>query len=177
MLESSTRGNARDCVTPYLFTLYTSDFHYNTESTFQEYSDDTAIVACVKKGQDAGYMVLVGAFNNWSERNGLLLNTTKTKEMVIDFRRSRPSLLPVNIQGQDIKVVQTYKYFGVHLDNKLEWSANTDALYQKGQSRLFFLWKLRSFDVCGEMLLMFYWSEVASVLFYAAGGLLGWQHH
>ena len=56
----------------------------------------------------------------------------------------------------------------MNLDDKLNWSANAGALYKKGQSRFFFLRKLRSFDVCKEMLLMFYQSVMASVLFYAA---------
>ena len=65
-------------------------------------------------------------------------------------------------------MVQTYKFLGVHLDDKLNWSANAGALYKKGQNRLFFLRKLRSFDVCKEMLLMFYQSVMASVLFFYA---------
>ena len=41
-------------------------------------------------------------------------------------------------------------------------------VYRKGQSRLFFLRGLRFFDVCGEMLHIFYQSVVASTIFYAA---------
>ena len=65
-------------------------------------------------------------------------------------------------------MVPSYKYLGVYLDNKLDWSLNTDAVYKKGQSCLFFLRKLRSFDICSKMLQMFYQSVVAGVLFYAA---------
>ena len=53
------------------------------------------------------------------------------------------------------------------MDNKLDWSANIDAIYKKGQSRLYFLRRLRSFNVCSKLLRMFYQSVVASVLFYA----------
>ena len=122
----------------------------------------------VRNGQEGEYRDLVRDFSDWSERNGLLLNTTKTKEMVIDLRRSRPPLQPINIRGKDIEVVRTYKFLGMHLDDKLDWSANTDALYKKGQCRLFFLRRLGSFDVCREMLVMFYQAVMASVLFYAA---------
>lgn len=83
------------------------------------------------------------------------------------FCRVRLPLQLVNIRGEDIEVVQTYKYLGVHLDNIVDWSTNTDELYKKGQSWLFFLHRLRSFIVCSEMLLMFYQSVVASVLFYS----------
>lgn len=94
--------------------------------------------------------------------NSLMLNTRKTEEMVIDFRRSKPPLQQANIRGEDIEVVQSYRYLWVHLDSKLDWSVNTDADLGKGQSRL------RSFDVRGEMLHMFFQSVVVSTIFYAA---------
>ncbi|KAG5279118.1 hypothetical protein AALO_G00106300 [Alosa alosa] len=167
----------------FLFTLYTSDFCYNTESChLQKFSDDTAIVGCIRNGQEEEYRSLVEDFVQWCKLNHLQLNTSKTKEMVVDFRRSKPTLLPVHIDGVNVEVVSTYKYLGLHLDNKLDWSANTDALYKKEQSRLYFLRRLRSFNVCSKLLRMFYQSVVASVLFYAVvcwggrmrGELTGW---
>ena len=63
--------------------------------------------------------------------------------------------------------MRTYKYLGVVLDKKLEWSANTDTVYRKGQSHLIFLRRLRSFNVCSDMLWMFYHTHIDSALFYA----------
>ena len=124
-------------------------------------------------GQEAEYRDLAGAFSSWCDWKGLILNIKNTKETVMDFCRSKPPLQRVNIRGEDIKVVQSYRYLGVHLHSKLVWS---DAAYRKGQSRLFFLRKLRSFDVCGEMLHMFYQSVVArrlDKLIQKAGSVLG----
>ncbi|XP_055493496.1 uncharacterized protein LOC129698391 isoform X1 [Leucoraja erinacea] len=147
---------------PFLFTLYTTDFNYKSDTCHvQKYSDDTAIMVCVRNGQEEEYR----NFCAWSEENCLILNTTKTKEMVVNFGRSKLPLQPVNAAGADIEVVQTYKYLGVHLDNKLDWSVNSDSLYKKGQSRLFFLRRLKSFNVCSDMLHMFYNTVVASVIF------------
>ncbi|KAM4717025.1 alpha-2,8-sialyltransferase 8E-like [Anableps anableps] len=36
------------------------------------------------------------------------------------------TLTPVNIQGVAIKIVDSYKYLGVHLSHKLDWNHNTD---------------------------------------------------
>ena len=102
---------------------------------------------------------------NGVEKNHLQMNTIKTKEMVIDFSRKAPPIAPVNIQGGDVEVVSAYKYPGVHLNNKLDWSHNTDALYKKGQSRLHLLRRLRSFGVCRPLLRTFYDTVVASVIF------------
>ncbi|KAI3374554.1 hypothetical protein L3Q82_021128 [Scortum barcoo] len=87
--------------------------------------------------------------------------------MVVDFRRPRPYPEPVIIKGDCVEVVHTYKYLGVQLDDKLDWTANTDALCRKGQSRLYFLRRLASFNICKKLLQIFYQSVVASALLYA----------
>ncbi|KAI3369283.1 hypothetical protein L3Q82_007534 [Scortum barcoo] len=107
-------------------------------------------------------------FVDWCELNHLQVNASKTKEMVIDFSRKPSSdIAPVNIQGLDIERVRTYKYLGVHLNNKLDWTDNTDSLYKRGQSRLYMLRRLGSFGVCRPLLRTFYETVVASVVSYA----------
>ncbi len=64
--------------------------------------------------------------------NHLQVNISKTKEVI-----------PVFIQGEDVKVVHSYKYHGVHPNNRLEWAGNIGALYKKGHRRLYFLQRLR----------------------------------
>ncbi|KAI3375171.1 hypothetical protein L3Q82_021081 [Scortum barcoo] len=120
-------------LSPFLFTLYTSDFTYSTDSChLQKFSDDTAIVGCVSEGNDCEYRKVIMDFVDWCELNHLQVNASKTKEMVINFSR-KPSadIAPVNIQGLDIERVRTYKYLGVHLNNKLDWTDNTDSLYKR----------------------------------------------
>ena len=51
----------------------------------------------------------------------------------------------------EVEVVE-YKYLSVHMDNRLDWRCNIDAVYKKGQSRLYLFRKLWSFSVCSEML-------------------------
>ncbi|KAI4894837.1 hypothetical protein NFI96_004578 [Prochilodus magdalenae] len=107
-------------LSPVLFTLYISDFKYNSEFChMQKFSDDTAIVGCVRNGQEREYRSLVEDFVEWCYTNHPNLNITKTKEMCIDFRRSRPSQQPISIKGVDVEVVRSYKYLGVHLDERL----------------------------------------------------------
>ena len=181
---------ARDCVSdvltcsvgapqgtvlaPFLFTLYTADFRHNTDGcVLQKFSDDSAIIGLITEDDDAEYRGLTQDFVDWCQRNHLLINAGKTKEMVVDFRR-RPSAAPapVNIQGRDIERVDSYKYLGVHLNHKLDWTHNTDALFRKGQSRLYLLRRLRSFGVRGPLLKTFYDSVVASAILY---GVVCWS--
>lgn len=51
--------------------------------------------------------------------------SSKTKKLVMDFRRSRPSPQAVQIEGEEVKVVNTQKYLGLWLDNKMNVTSNT----------------------------------------------------
>lgn len=65
-------------------------------------------------------------------------------------------------------MVTKYKYLGLYLDNKLDWSLDTDKLYKRGKNHLFLLRKLRSLDISSKLLQVFCQPVVTSVLFYAA---------
>ena len=77
-------------------------------------------MGCIRDGLEGEYKSLVDNVVQWCRNNHLQLNATKTKEMVVDSRRSQPPLLPVSIEGVSVEVVNTYKYLGVHIDNKLD---------------------------------------------------------
>ncbi|KAI3360661.1 hypothetical protein L3Q82_002527 [Scortum barcoo] len=97
---SSTGAPQGTVLAPLLFTLYTSDFCYNSELChIQKYTDDTAIVGCIRDDREEEYRRLVGDFAAWCHTNHLQLNTSKTKELVIDFGRSRPRPRPVLLRG------------------------------------------------------------------------------
>ncbi|TWW70659.1 hypothetical protein D4764_17G0001420 [Takifugu flavidus] len=153
----STGAPQGTVLSPFLFTLCTSDFSHNSDSChLQKFSNDTTIVGRVSEGNEFEYREVITNFVTWCELNHLRINTSKTKEVVIDFGRKASHTAPVNIQGLDIEIVEEYKYLGVHLKNKLDWTHNTDALYKKGQSCLHLLSRLRSFGVCRSLLWTFY---------------------
>ncbi|KAI3368432.1 hypothetical protein L3Q82_025445, partial [Scortum barcoo] len=87
-------------LSPFLFTLYTTDFQYNSESChLQKFSDDSAVVGCIREGEEGEYRTLVDNFVEWSEQNHLRLNVNKTREMVIDFRRKKMTFTATMDQG------------------------------------------------------------------------------
>lgn len=105
----------------------------------QKFSDESAIVRLITNGDDREYRELMQDFVDCCQQNqSLQINTGKTKELVVDLRRRTHSQLsPVNIRGMDIEMVTSSKFLGVHLNNKVDWTNNTTALYKKGQSRLY----------------------------------------
>lgn len=172
-LLCSTGAPQGTVLAPFLFILYTSDFRHATPNChLQKFSDDSAIVGLITEGDDREYKRLTKDFVDWCQQYQLQINPRKTKELVVDFCRQQSSPALMNIQGMDIERVTSYKYLGVLLNNKLDWSTNTDTLIRKGQSRLFLLRKLRSFGVQGSLLKTFYNSVVASAIHY---GIVCWS--
>ena len=130
-----------------LMRWLTTDFEYNTGSChLPKFSDDSAVVGCISEGQEEEYRALIDNFVEWTEQNHLRLNINKTREMVIDFRRKRKRKTapqPLCILEKDVEAVEDYKYLGVNINRRLD---------KKGMCRLYFLRKLRSFNVCSKLL-------------------------
>ena len=70
----------------------------------------------------------------WFGENNLQLNLRKMEEMVVDFRKNKPPPFHVCIDGTDVEIFHTYTHLEVHLDNKLEWSTDTEIVYKEGLS-------------------------------------------
>ncbi|KAI3374005.1 hypothetical protein L3Q82_022569, partial [Scortum barcoo] len=134
------------------------------------------LLCSTENGDDREYRGLIQDFADWCLRNNLQINAGKTKELVVDFRRRSHSPPAPGTQGTDIDTVKSYKYLGVHLNDSLDWTHNTDALVKKGNSRLFLLRRLRSFGVQGLSSgpsMTLWWHQPS----FTWDSLLGQQHH
>lgn len=82
----------------------------------------------------------------------------------IDFRLSHPSPDSTVIDGREVEVVESYKYLGTIIDNKLTFESNTNTIYKKSQQRQFCLRKLSKFQADSSLMTMFYRSFIESVI-------------
>ena len=98
--------------------------------------------------------------------------TTKTKEIVVHFRRERRGTqpTPIIIRGTEVEVVANHRYLVVQLDSELDWKSHIEAVCRKGRSRLYFLGRLGSFDIGQPLLCSVYHSVVAGALFFTVAG-------
>ncbi|KAL4009530.1 ribonuclease inhibitor-like [Oreochromis aureus] len=80
------------------------------------------------KNDESAYREEVQRLTIWCKDNNLSLNVDKTKEMVVDFRRTRGDHSPLSINGSSVEIVDSTKFLGVHLEKDLGWSLNTSSL-------------------------------------------------
>ena len=54
-----------------------------------------------------------------------------TKEMIVDYRKKRTEHAPILIDGAAVEQVESFKFLGVHITNKLEWSKHTKTFVKR----------------------------------------------
>ena len=141
-----------------LFTLFTYDFNpIHSSNTIVRFTDDTTIVGLTSNNEETHYREEVRHQVQWCSDNNLVLNTTKTKGIIVDFRTSRKTTHPpLQINGEEVESVNSIKFIGIHLTKYLSWSLNTSHLVRKAQQRLFFLRKTKQAKRPSQLLVNFF---------------------
>ena len=103
-----------------------------------KFADEMAMAKMMRVNSEVRLTILL---------NYLELNVSKTKEMIVDFRRPSRSLPPILIKDVEVERVSTYKYLCSVLDEKLAWTAHVDSIIKRPNSRMFCLRKLVRFVV------------------------------
>jgi len=97
----------------------------------------------------------------------MVLNLTKTKEMVFGPPYITSSLPPISASSYQIQRASEAKLLGVHVDSNLSWHAQVEAIVSKATQRLYFLKQLKRAGISRAQLLHFYISVIRPVLEYA----------
>ena len=163
-------GSPQGCVlSAVLFILYTNGLIAKNKNCYIiKYADDTAIIGLITDGNEEDYISEVDSVVEWCGEHNLLLNVTKTKELIFDFRKQQIEHSQLNINGSVVDIGHSYKHLGTIIDDKLSWSENTNNIFSKCMQRLYFLRLLRSFGIDNTILAMFYSPVIQSVVAFNA---------
>ena len=178
-------GSPQGCVlSTVLFILYTNDLiSFSPNYHIIKYADDTAIVGLFDSRNIDSYVGEINAVSDWCVANNLLLNVSKTKEIIFDFRRTHDVHQTIKMDNSEVSIVKSYKYLGTIIDQDLTWSEHINNVFTKCQQRLYFLFfylfflrtlgKLNVPTVDNKILHLFYSSVVQRVLSF--GCIIWWN--
>ncbi|KAJ8353266.1 hypothetical protein SKAU_G00208330 [Synaphobranchus kaupii] len=111
-------GSPQGCVlSPLLYSLYTHDCVARFSSnTIIKFADDTVVVGLISNNDEKAYLEEVADLSLWCQDNSLLLNVTKTKELIVDFRRTQQqrTYSPLEINGNTVERGQRWSQDQTH---------------------------------------------------------------
>lgn len=83
-------GTPQGCVPSPLYSLFTNDcLPIHPSNTIVKFADDTTIVGLITDNNETAYREEIQHFTEWCSHNNLDLNITKTKELIVNFRKSK----------------------------------------------------------------------------------------
>ncbi|XP_051517576.1 uncharacterized protein LOC127419842 [Myxocyprinus asiaticus] len=129
-----------------------------------KFADDTTVVGLITDNDETAYREEVHTLTHWCQEHNLSLNVSKTKELVVDFRRKDREHSPITINGAPVERVSSFKFLCVHITEELTWSVHTEVVVKKAHQHLFFLRRLRKFGMNRHILTWFYTCTVESIL-------------
>ena len=92
---------------------------------------NATVVGLFTNNDETAYREEVRALGVWCQENNLSLNVSKTKEMIVDFRKQQREHPPIHIDRTAVEKVESIKFLGVHITDKLKWSKHTDSVVKK----------------------------------------------
>ena len=105
------------------------------------------MVGLITNNDQTAYREGVRELAVWCQDNNLSLNVSKTKELIVDYRKRRAKQAPINIDGAVVERVESFKFLGVHITNKLSCSKHTNSVMKRARQHLFPLRRLKSFGM------------------------------
>ncbi|CAM1302680.1 Uncharacterised protein r2_g1269 [Pycnogonum litorale] len=123
-------------LSPFFFTLITDGLRSNFDNCkIIKFADDTAVVAKVSNRDSLHeYFNLVKNIYLWSVEHHLILNTTKTHEIIVKNKNFHDEMLEIN--GKPIMAVSEVKYLGVIIDDRINFSSQVQQLCQNTKIKL-----------------------------------------
>ncbi|KAK1795727.1 hypothetical protein P4O66_001210 [Electrophorus voltai] len=145
--------------------LTAASYATSSSNIIVKFADDTVIVGLISDNDERAYLEEIKHLENWCQENKLLLNVSKTKELIVDCsKKQERHYQPVRISGTTVERVDSFRYLGVHISQDLSWSRHTNSLAKKARQRLYHLRRLRDFRLPSKILRNFYTCTIESIL-------------
>lgn len=141
-----------------------------------KYVDDITMSEILATANSPSHMAnFLHAVMLWADKNDMIINTNKTKELVIGpWGQHNLTLTPLQTDQGTVERVYDFKLLGVHIDSTLTWTKHIDYITKKATKRLYFLKVLKRAGLPSDHLLHYYTAVIRPVLEYCS---CIWHHN
>ena len=105
-----------------------------------KFADDTTLIT---DSAETAHREEVRELAVWCQDNNHSLNVSKTKELIVDYRKRCAEQAPINNDGAVVERVESFKFLGVHITSQLSWSKHVKTVVKRARQNLFPLRRLR----------------------------------
>ena len=135
---------------PLLFLLFINDLPLYTSNVSTDlYADDTTLyhIHTSQKSIEQNLQLALHELHIWCKSNGMVLNSAKTKVMLVTTSQKRQrlnnDLLNLKYNDDSLQTISSDKILGVFVDNNLMWSEHIKHLSKKIAPNIGFFQKSR----------------------------------
>ena len=150
---------------PYLYIFLVRKLEIiSSHDKIDEYADDTTL--SIPQHIDISIETEFAHVQEWSQNNKLVINTSKTKEII--FWRSKKASSKYNLPLlNNIQRVNHFVFLGVTLESNLGWSIHINNILSQAMQRFYLLRQLKFMSMSGDALDNVFASLVLSRITYA----------
>ena len=142
----------RSILGPLLFLIFINDLPlYKNDVTTDLYADDTTLfdINSSKNVIQANLQKALIQLDAWCKCNGMIINSAKTKVMLIATAQKRGKLsddsLDLLFKDVTLQMISYDKILGVYVDNNLAWSFHINFITKKISSYLWLLSRIKEY--------------------------------
>ena len=111
---------------PLLYSLFTNAcVAKHASKSFIKFAYNTTVVGLITNDDGTAYREEVRALGVWCLENNLSLKVNKTKEVIVDFSKQQRVQPPIYLDGTAVEKVESFKFLGIHITDKLKWTTQT----------------------------------------------------
>ncbi|KAI2643903.1 RNA-directed DNA polymerase from mobile element jockey [Labeo rohita] len=121
IIPALVQTNLNQLSVPSYISQWITSFLTDRQQLLLKFADDTTLISLIQDGEESAYRQEVKELAVWCRHNNLELNTLKTVEMIVDFRRNPPALSPLTLMDSTVATVETFKFLGSVISQDLKW--------------------------------------------------------
>ena len=102
-----------------------------------KYADDCTFYESISTNDESSMQVVLNSIHEWTTSNHMLINSKKTKDMLLTFRKSPTAPDSLLLGNCELDQVNVFKLLGVCFQDDLRWNHHIEEMTKKAKKRLF----------------------------------------